>query len=157
MSATIKYKILLDNDCEVFEFENILSKIPMIKQLIENNNMNDQITDKYIIDFKAIDPNTFGHVMTLVKYNASNMENDCNMFNTNFIKNMNTATLIDFISLSNYLGLDKYKQLAINKFMIIFNKSNLHDIRKEFQLKDDLTEEEKKNINLENEWVEEFK
>lgn len=149
-----KYKILLDKDTEIFEDIEILFRIPIIKTMIEEIKKNDNITDKYVINLSAVNSITFSHILTLIKYNSSNIENECDIFNTNFIKNMNINTLMDFILVSHNLGLEKYKQIAANKFMNIFNKNDFEYIRNEFNLNNDLLDDDIHNIN--NIWQEEI-
>ena len=155
MSNIIKYRVLLEDNYEIFEPESILTKIPTIKTMIEELRENKTILDKYNIDFRGINSITFGHILALVKYNSTNLEKECEYFNNNFIKNMNVNTLMDFITLSHNLGLENYKQLAINRFLNIFNKNSIEGIRKEFKLIDDFSDRDRQNIKIDNEWLEE--
>lgn len=155
MSSSVKYNILLENDTEMIENENILFNIPVIKTLIEKNKSDETISDKNILDLRSINPTTFGYIITLLKFNINNSENESEIFNNNFIKNMNVNILIDFISLTHRLELEKFKQISADRFMYIFTKNDCEGIRNELKIKNDLTEQEKYNIKKDNEWLDE--
>ena len=155
MSFHVKYNILLSDDYQLSENENILFKIPLIKDIIEKNKLDDMVIDKYLINLKNFNSATFSHIITLVKFNLTNVAGECQIFNVNFIKNMNSNTLMDFILLSYKLGLDNFKQIATDHFMNIFTQNDSDGIRQLLKLRNDFTEQEINNIKIDHEWQEE--
>lgn len=148
------YKILLDDEYEIIIEENILISIPFIHNLIEIKS--DKVTYDNIINLKNINGQIFNHIITLIKFNKVNEEAQCDIFNSNFIKNMDIDSLIDFILITHYLNLEKYNSLAIQRFMLIFKNRSVVEIRKEFNIKNDFSNTDKKiivnmNDNLEKE------
>ena len=150
------YKVLLDNDRNISVTEDILISIPALNKLIENIKKDDKIVDKFTLDLQSINSETFGHVVAMVKYNLSttNSEMEYQKFNETFIKNMDDNTLTDFILITHHFGLEKFKQLGITRFKNIINDNTIEGIRTELKVKNDFTQEETKNIAVDNEWIE---
>lgn len=146
------YKILLDDNCESIVNEEILIKIPFIKNIIDKHKNDITINNKTTINLKSINSIIFGYIITLIKFNKVNLEASSDMFNNNFIKNMNIDTLIDFIITTNYLSLEKLKELAIGRFMNIFKNKEVGEIRNEFKIEDDFNYNEKNNFDQNNNW-----
>lgn len=146
-----KYNVILDNSYDMTETEDILNKIPFIKNIIDEHKF-DTSQDKFVINLNNVNPVVFGHIITLIKYNISNTQYNKEIFNNNFIKNMNINTLIDFIILTHHFKLDEYKKLASNRFMNIFNTNDVDGIRKEFNIKNDFSVEEQNDLDKQTEF-----
>ena len=151
------YKVLLDNDKNISVPEDILITIPALNKLIETIKKDDKILDKTTLDLQNINSETFTQVIAITKYNlsTSNSETEYQKFNETFIKNMDDATLTDFILTTHHFGLEKFKQLGIMRFKSVISDNNVKGIRTELKIKNDLSVKESENIAVDNEWIEE--
>jgi hypothetical protein len=154
MTST-NYKIILDGGNETAVAESILIKIPAVKKLIEQVKKNDKITDKTTLNMNNINNSIFSHIITLVKYQSDKSDADILEFNNTIINNMDGNTLMDFILVTNKMELFHLKNLASARFLKIINNTNIDEIRKELKIKNDFTTTENKNVNDENEWLNE--
>ena len=151
-TLTLNYKILLDNNCATSVSEEILSNIPYMNTITENIKKDNTILDKTTLYLVDVNPSTFTQIITLVKYNAFNSNNECQIFNETFIKNMDECALTDFILITHRFGLEKFKQIAATRFINVLRNNSIADIRTEFKIKNNLSPEDTQNIAFDNEW-----
>lgn len=146
------YKILLDDNCDVLISEDILLKIPMLNQLMENIKNDDKILNKTLIDLQTENYPAVLHIIALLKYNASSSYDEHCAFNETFIKNMNDMELTNFILTTHHFGLTHFEQLASTRFLSVLRNNNIDDIRTELKIKNNFSPNEMENISVHNEW-----
>ena len=153
--TSVNYKIMLDGGKETAVSESILIKIPAVKTLIEQIKKNDKITDKTTLNMNNINNSIFSHIITLVKFQSDKSDADILEFSNTIINNMDGNTLMDFILVTNKMELFHLKNLASARFLKIINNTNIDEIRTELKINNDFTATENKNVNDENEWLNE--
>lgn len=141
------YKIILDNGTQITINNNILEKSSTLKEMYESTLIKD-----FTINLTGVNRNTFSHIITILKYMELNPEDKD--FVKNFLNNMTVMTLFDFIIMVKNLKIDCLMDIGKERFFNIFNTS-VDNIRKEFELNDDFTLDEKNDLIDNYGWEEE--
>ena len=85
---------------------------------------------------------------------SNNMKNVTDEWSANFMNRMSFDDIINLSVAANYMGINCLLDLCSAKIASSFKDKSEELIKKEFNIKQSLTEEEKNKIREENKWIE---
>ena len=133
MDKNDKNFIIISSDDKEFKVnENVINYSQKLKDLLFEQSGSENC-NKIKIDF--IDSTTLSHIITFIKFNISNENNE--IFNINFIKNLDIDCLLDIILASKYLQIEVIYKLSSDRLKSVIKKSP-SEIRQIFNIDYDL-------------------
>jgi hypothetical protein len=133
MDKNDKNFIIISSDNKEFKVnKTIINYSQKLKDLLFEQSGPDNY-NKIEIDF--IESTTLSHIITLIKFNISNKNNQ--IFNINFIKNLDIDCLLDIILASKYLQIEFIYKLSSDRLKLVIKKPP-SEIRQIFNIDYDL-------------------
>ena len=154
-------------DGEVFPVEvAIAKKSNTIRTMLEDLGMEDDATEEEIVPLPNIDAEILKKVIQWSTYHKDDPEptdedeylerrsEDIPAWDSDFLK-VDQSTLFEIILAANYLDIKGLLELGCKTVANMMKGKSPEEIRKIFNIKNDLTPEEEEEIRKENEWCEE--
>lgn len=153
---------LTSADNEVFEVDKkVAVQAELIKTMVEGDksendiplpNVKSKILAKVIEYLKYHDKNPAKEIERPLK--SANMREVCSEWDAEFVE-VDDETLFDLILAANYMDIKPLLDLTCAKVASYMKGKSAEEIRKRFNIENDLTPEEEAAIRAENKWAEE--
>ena len=147
-------------DGEIFQInKTIAMKLKTVKTLLED--LGDE--DDEVIPLPNVSSDILKKVIQWTEHHENDPEDDDNQdkapvkipsWDSNFL-NVSYKTLVDLNMAANYLDIKGLLALTVRTFANMISGKTPEEIRKTFNIEDDMTEAEKAQVMKENTWLEE--
>lgn len=145
---------LISSDNKVFQVNKDIATISnTVENLLEDTECN-------MIPIPNINSNTMEKVLEFAKIetqrdkNANKNESDRVEFEKGFLDSLDKIALFDVIVAANYLHINSLLDITCQRVTDMMKKMTPEQIREEFHIENDLTEEELEELKKENQWYE---
>ena len=147
-------------DGEIFHIDKIIAmKLKTVKTLLED--LGDG--DDEVIPLPNVSSDILKKIIQWTEHHKNDPEDDDNQdkvpveipsWDSNFL-NTSVQTLVDLNMAANYLDIKGLLALTVRNFANMISGKTPEEIRKTFDMEDDMTEAEKAQVMKENSWLEE--
>ncbi|GLJ33191.1 hypothetical protein SUGI_0668530 [Cryptomeria japonica] len=144
---------LKSSDDKIFEVDYAVA----IQSQILNNTLGHTGCTDSALPLHNVSSQILAKVIDYCEYhvNASSTisEKDVKMWDQEFVKHLDQATLLDLLMAAQYLGIHNLQELTCQTVADRIKDKRPEDIREIFNIQNDLTPEEEEEIRCENEWA----